>query len=151
MATAITSAGVRWFADTRVRVLLDAESVDIVESEARRGNMPPLHVHHDHDETFYVLEGTLGLFLPGDHVELHAGEAFLAPKGVPHTYRVESETARWLAGTVPGRFAPFVLATSVPAEDDGYAPPEKMATPETLAAEAAARGIEILGPPGSLP
>lgn len=150
MAVAV-ERDVRWFTDVRMTVLLDTDAIGLLEAEARQGNMPPLHVHREDDESFYVLEGRLSLFLPGERIELEPGEATLAPKGVPHTYRVESETARWLVGSVPGRFIGLVLATSVPAEDDGYAPPELMPALDVLAAEAAARGIELLGPPGATP
>ena len=51
----------------------------------------------------------------------------------------------------PRRFADFVVATSIPAEGEGYAQPEELPEPAVLAAEAAARGIEILGPPGAMP
>ncbi len=141
----------RWFTDTRMRVLVADEAGSLVEAEARKGNMPPLHVHHDEDETFYVLSGRMSLHTPDGSVELEDGDAVLARRGVPHAYRVESETARWLVATSGDGFASFVLATSVPAEGEGYAPPEKMVSPEVLAAEAAARGIELLGPPGLLP
>lgn len=151
MTTTATTNGVRWFTDTRVRVLVDEPALGLVEGEALQGNMPPLHVHHEDDESFYVLEGRLSLFLPGERIELEAGEAVLAPKGVPHTYRVESESARWLVGSMPGRFADFVLATSIPAEGHGYAEPSRMPSPEMLVEEAAKRGIEILGPPGATP
>jgi quercetin dioxygenase-like cupin family protein len=141
----------RWFNDTRVRILVGGGRCSLVESEAWEGNMPPLHVHHEEDETFYVLAGRLSLHTPDGTVELGPGDAALGPRGIPHTYRVESETARWLVATNGGGFAGFVAATSVPAADGGYAPPERMAAPEVLGAEAAARGIEILGPPGLLP
>jgi hypothetical protein len=93
----------------------------------------------------------MSLHTPDGAVELGRGDAAMGPRGVPHAYRVESESARWVVATNGGGFASFVEATSVPAEGDGYAPPELMATPERLGAEAAARGIEILGPPGLLP
>ena len=142
---------VRWFTDTRMRILVAEDGFSLIEAQAERGNMPPLHVHHDEDEAFYVLEGRLSLHTPAGAVEVGAGEATLGPRGVPHTYRVESESARWVVTTNGGGFARFVEATSVPAEGDGYAPPERMVSPEVLGAEAAARGIEILGPPGLLP
>ncbi len=141
---------VRWFTDTRMRILV-ADGMSLVEAEALHGNMPPLHVHHDEDETFYVVEGRLSLHTPTGAVELGAGEAALGPRGVPHTYRVESESARWVVSTNGDGFASFVEATSVPATGEGYAPAELMPAPELLGAEAAARGIEILGPPGLLP
>src|SRR5215475_3077645 len=140
-----------WFADTRVRVLVAEETTSVIESEARSGNMPPLHVHHNDDETFYVLEGELSVISADGEVRLGAGEAAFAPRGVPHCYRVESEVARWIVSTTDGGFASFVEAASVPAEHDGFAPDELMPAPERLGALAAEQGIELLGPPGALP
>jgi mannose-6-phosphate isomerase-like protein (cupin superfamily) len=140
-----------WFADTRVRVLVSEETNSVVESEARAGNMPPLHVHHNDDETFYVLDGELSVISAEGEVRLGAGEAAFAPRGVPHCYRVESDMARWIVSTTDGGFASFVEAASTPAENDGYAPLELMPAPEQLGALAAEQGIELLGPPGALP
>jgi quercetin dioxygenase-like cupin family protein len=140
-----------WFADTRVRVHVVEEGQSLVESEARRGNMPPLHVHHADDESFFCLEGRLSLITPGGTVELDAGDSAFAPRGVPHTYRVESDEARWLVATTDAGFGTFIRSASTPAENGGYAPPELMPLPERLAALAAEQGIELLGPPGVLP
>ena len=43
------------------------------------------------------------------------------------------------------------MKTSMPAENDGFAAPEQMASPDVLVAAAGRRGIEVLGPPGMLP
>jgi mannose-6-phosphate isomerase-like protein (cupin superfamily) len=141
----------RWFTDTRMRIHVSEPSCSLVEAEAARGNMPPLHVHHEDDETFFVLEGTLSLVTRDGAIELGAGEAGFAPRGVPHTYRVETEQARWVVSTTTGGFASFVHEMSVPAERDGFAPIELMPSPEALGEAAARRGIELLGPPGALP
>src|SRR3954454_15784142 len=137
----------RWFTDTRMRILVSEETGSLIEAEAREGSMPPLHVHHGEDEVFYVLDGALSLLTPGATVELSPGDAVFAPRGVPHTYRVESPTARWIVTTSSGGFASFVAETSRPAGDDGYAPAEAMAAPDVLVAAAARHDIEILGPP----
>jgi len=145
----------RWFIDNLARVHVAAEETDgrssLVELAGPRGDMPPLHVHHRDDETFYVLDGTLTLFQPGAEIVLDAGSAFRAERGIPHAYRVESETARWLAISEPGGFDSFVLEASVPAGADELPPPGRPQDPETLAAIADAHGIELLGPPGTLP
>jgi hypothetical protein len=47
-----------------------------------------------------------------------AGETLLTPKGIPHTYRVESAEARMLTIT-RGEFENFVRAFGRPAERDG--------------------------------
>jgi mannose-6-phosphate isomerase-like protein (cupin superfamily) len=141
-----------WFTTTRARILVCEDSYSLLEEEARHGDMPPLHVHHGHDEVFYVLSGRLSIHLPGSRIDLGAGQAAFAPREIPHTYRVESEEgARWLVATTSGAFAAFVAEVAVPAEDDGYAAPEVLPAPADLAAASACAGIEVLGPPGALP
>ena len=46
----------------------------------------PLHVHHEDDEAWYVLEGRLGFQLGGERLEAPAGSAVLVPRGTPHAY-----------------------------------------------------------------
>lgn len=46
----------------------------------------PLHVHHDDDEAWYVLEGVLRFRLGDEIFEAGSGAAVLAPKGTPHAY-----------------------------------------------------------------
>jgi len=155
--TVVAQAATRplWFIDGLARVSLDGEAsdgtVDIVEVEARAGDMPPLHVHHEHDETFYVLEGEVSLHLPGRSVTLGPGEAFFAPRGVPHVYRVESTTARWMAFGTPAGFADFVREASDEPDGDGLPPLGREHDPARLGEAAARHGIELLGPPGTMP
>jgi quercetin dioxygenase-like cupin family protein len=154
MGTA-TETGSIWFIDTLARVLVDAEAsggtVAVVESEARRGDMPPLHVHRREDEVFYVLDGTLSLHLPECSLELGPGAAAFAPRDVPHAYRVESETARWLAIATPAGFDAFVREVGEPAREDALPPTGRVHDSARLAEIAARHGIELLGPPGTLP
>ncbi len=144
-----------WFIDNLAFVHVDAEqsggAYSLSETWAARGNMPPLHVHHRNDEAFYVLEGELRLFLGDEETVLAEGEAALAPRGVPHSYRVESERGRWLAVNSPAGFEKFVLAVSEPAPAAELPPAGRPLDPVRLAEAAAAQGIEILGPPGVLP
>jgi mannose-6-phosphate isomerase-like protein (cupin superfamily) len=46
----------------------------------------PLHLHHNDDEAWYVLEGTLCVRVGKDIVEAHAGSAVFVPRSIPHTY-----------------------------------------------------------------
>ena len=144
-----------WFIDGLVRIHVSGEETGgrycVVENHVPHGDMPPLHVHHSEDEVFHVLEGRLSLFLPGRHVELAAGDTFRAPRGVPHTYRVESETARLLVLCAPARFDALVRATAEPAPGEELPPRGRPLDVEALEAAAAEVGIELLGPPGALP
>jgi mannose-6-phosphate isomerase-like protein (cupin superfamily) len=141
-----------WFTTTRARILVSEDTYSLVEEEAQQGNMPPLHVHHGHDEVFYVLSGQLSIHLPGSRIDLGAAQAAFAPREIPHTRRVESEEgARWLVATTSGGYAAFVAEMAVPADGNGYAPAEVLPTPADLAAASARADIEVLGPPGALP
>lgn len=145
----------RWFLDNLARVHVSGDDTGgryaIVEVAGRAGDMPPLHVHRREDEVFHVLEGRLTLHFPGEYVELEAGDTFVAPRGVPHVYRIESETARSLVFCQPAGFDAFVLEASVPAPADELPPEGRSADPEALAAAAGRHGIDVLGPPGTLP
>jgi quercetin dioxygenase-like cupin family protein len=142
-----------WFIDNLAAVRIDGDTsegaFDLVEVEARGGDMPPLHVHAETDETFTVLEGRLSFHLPDRSIELGPGEAFLAPRGIPHVYRVESERARWLVVGTPAGFADFVREASDEPDGDGF--PDREPDLARVAAAAARHGIELLGPPGTMP
>ena len=135
------------FLECRARLLATAADTggafDLAENlDAPPGSMPPLHVHHGHDEGFYVLEGELTIFTPGAEVTLRRGDFLLAPREVPHTYRVGAEPASWLVTSNPPRMASFIERVSAL----GDAP-----SPEALGGVAAEHDVEILGPPGALP
>jgi mannose-6-phosphate isomerase-like protein (cupin superfamily) len=61
-----------------------AEWRDTGESELEW--IAPMHVHHDDDEAWYVLEGALRFRMGDETFEAGPGSAVLAPKGVAHAY-----------------------------------------------------------------
>jgi quercetin dioxygenase-like cupin family protein len=73
-----------------------------VETDDPLGAGVPRHVHHNEDETFYVIEGELTALVGDERIDLSAGDYLFAPRGVPHTYVVRSEHARMLATISPG-------------------------------------------------
>ncbi len=144
-----------WFIDNLVHIHVDGDTSDgalaLLDERGRRGNMPPLHVHRRDDETFYVLEGEVTLFVADEQIVLGPGEAAFAPRDVPHAYRVESDEARWLLITTPAGFDTFVREVAVPAKADELPPAGRPIDPAVVSQAAAKVGIEILGPPGTLP
>src|SRR3954468_136777 len=144
-----------WFMNNLAYVHIDGAAsggtFTLVELHGGRGDMAPLHVHHRDDETFYVIDGELSLFFGGKRVAVGPGQAELAPREVAHTYRVESEQARWLVVASPAGFDSFVRAVAEAAPTRELPPPGREHDRAVLAAKAAAVGIEILGPPGALP
>ncbi len=146
-----------WFVDSHGTVLVSADETDgrisVVEVSAVKGQMPPLHVHRTDDEVFHVIEGELTLYVGDEVVRVGAGETAFAPRDVPHTYRVESDGARWLGIGAPGGLDRFFLAIGRPAGGEGP-PPEPIAPDLDAAAELERETgfrIELLGPPGALP
>jgi mannose-6-phosphate isomerase-like protein (cupin superfamily) len=47
---------------------------------------PPLHVHHDQDEWFYVRDGEFVFVVGNEMFHLKPGDSLLGPRGVPHTF-----------------------------------------------------------------
>ena len=144
-----------WFMDTRIIVRVSCfdgdDKLSVMEHVARCGDSPPLHLHRNQDEIFHCLDGELRFVVGGKALRARAGETLIAPKGVPHTYRVESKAgARWLIVTHGEDFERFVRAFGRPAEGDGLPEPSGPPTPEqaeALARVCAEYGIEIVGPP----
>ena len=62
----------------------------------------PLHLHHNDDEAWYVLEGTLHVRRGNEVVEARGGSAVLVPRGTAHTYwNPTPEAARYLLLMTP--------------------------------------------------
>jgi quercetin dioxygenase-like cupin family protein len=127
------------------------DGISILEHRLPHGSSPPLHVHCTEDEVFHVLEGELRVRVQDQERRFGAGETFLAPKGVPHTYRVESpQGARCLTITVKGDFERFVREMGRPPDSgvtDAPVDPPSGENLQQLIATAARHGIKIVGPP----
>jgi mannose-6-phosphate isomerase-like protein (cupin superfamily) len=64
---------------------------------------PPLHLHEDSDECFYVVEGRLLLQVGEDRHEVGPGCFAWVPRQVPHTFaNVSAGPVRLLGIAVPG-------------------------------------------------
>ncbi len=55
-----------------------------------RGQGPPLHVHADLEEAFYVVEGEVEFVIDGKTTRATPGTFLLSPRGVPHKFRLVS-------------------------------------------------------------
>ena len=144
-----------WFQNSlvtiRVSVSEGQDGISILEHFVPHGFSPPLHIHRTEDEVLHVLEGEFRLKVRDQEHRLGAGDVMLTPKGVPHTYRVESaKGGRCLTITVRGDFERFVREVSRPAERPQLpapAGPPSADAIQTLKASAAKFGIELVGPP----
>ncbi len=114
------------------------------------GGGPPLHVHHNEDETFYVLEGQVTMFIGDEQIDLEAGDYCFGPRDIPHAYLVRSERARMLVTISPSGSEQIFVTLGVPVT--GAEPPTDTVMPPMpeMARLFGAYGAEILGPPPSL-
>ena len=126
-----------------------AGAVAVTEQLAPQGAGSPLHVHHREHEWFYVIEGELTFWVGGEVSVAPAGTFVFGPKGIPHTFIVSSEQARFLLVTEPGGFEQFMRSAGEPAQRLEI-PPAPTTPPDIAAmtALAAEYGIDIIGPPG---
>ena len=125
-----------WFLGTLAIVRVPGEAVDgrfsLVEFLFRRHTSPALHTHHQ-DESYVVLEGRLTVEAGAERFQLGPGGTAVVPGGVPHTFRVDSETARVLLISTPAGIERFVRDASVPAAAPTLPPPDApRPTPEEL-------------------
>ena len=56
------------------------------------GSSPPMHIHHDEDEAWYLLEGRMRFRCGDDELLAEPGSFVFAPRGIPHSLLVEEGT-----------------------------------------------------------
>ncbi|MGC4189974.1 MAG: cupin domain-containing protein [Thermomicrobiales bacterium] len=73
-----------------ITLLPTGADLAIAEWESPAGEtlwIAPLHIHHEADEIWYVLEGEMILHLDGEEIRLGPGDCGMAVRGTPHAYR----------------------------------------------------------------
>ncbi len=120
-----SAARVLWFGDNlmTIRVPASAENdgVSIIQCRMPRGGATPLHVELSGDDIIHILEGSMRFQVDGKAFLAHAGQTVMAPKGMPHTFRIESaEGASCLVVTQGGEFEQLIREMSLP--EDAFMP-----------------------------
>jgi quercetin dioxygenase-like cupin family protein len=107
-----------WFLGTLATITVPGEATDgrfaLIEFLMALHTSPPLHTHPQ-DETFIARDGRLTFLVGERRLELRAGGTAVIPRGVPHTFRVDSETARVLVLSTPAGLDRLFRDAGVPA------------------------------------
>jgi quercetin dioxygenase-like cupin family protein len=115
-----------------------------------RGAAPPVHLHHDADETLYVIEGDVSVFLGDDRIEAGPGAFIFVPRGAVHTWLVRSEQAELFLTLVPAGLEGFFAEVGSAAITGEPMPREMDVDTDELNRRAEAYGVEFRGPPPTL-
>lgn len=141
----------RWFLDTWMNVVCDGAAtggqMSVIEWQGGAGFSPPLHVHHGEDTAMLVLDGTLTVRVGDDERHFGPGELAWLPREVPHSFRVDSDTARYVEIITPAGFERFHLEGSREVTSDSYLPEPTPVDVPALVAHAAEHACDIIGPP----
>jgi quercetin dioxygenase-like cupin family protein len=142
-----------WFLDTRMTVKAGADQTrgafTLIEWAAPAGFGPPLHVHEQEDEAFYLLEGQITVDCGDQRWRAGPGDFAFLPRGIPHSFVVSDGPVRGLQITTPAGFERFIAELGRPADHPGLPTPSAPDLPRLI--EASRRhGHQILGPPPNL-
>ncbi len=74
--------------------------------DAGLGAGPPPHMHREHEEVFYVLDGEFEFFLGDDRAAAPTGTLVVVPRGTRHHFR-GTPGSRLLVIAIPGGLAGF--------------------------------------------
>ena len=124
-----------------VAILAATDQLDATVSRYASGERgPDEHIHREHADCFFVLEGSLLFLVGGEPVVGDAGTFVLVPPEVVHTFRNESGgDARFLNLHAPsGGFADYMRGKSP--TFDSFDPPEDGGRPASDA---------LVSPPGA--
>ncbi|TAL69455.1 MAG: cupin domain-containing protein [Bacteroidetes bacterium] len=100
---------------------------------------PPLHIHPNQDEFFYVIEGEYIYQVGEDKYNLKAGDTIFLPRGIPHAFVQLKEKGKLLVGYQPsGKMEDFFRKTA-----DWTSPPSQ----EEIIRVFADHDMKVVGPP----
>jgi quercetin dioxygenase-like cupin family protein len=120
-----------WF-DATITLKASCPQMGVTEVTLCTGEEPPLHIHQREDEWFYLLAGEVTFHVGAENYRGVAGSFVSFPRGIPHTFTVESSSAHFLVINTPGGFEHmFELAPR---------------TPEQAVEAMTAYGMEVVAP-----
>jgi quercetin dioxygenase-like cupin family protein len=150
-ATRTKERSLWYMGNTLLTILATAEETNgafgLVLATGRKGSGPPPHTHANEEETFYILEGEGTYHVGNKTINARAGTCIFLPRGIEHSFTIDSDTATVLNLITPGGFERFFTELSVPAPSLTLPPPPS-APPDIakLVAVSAKYGVRVTPP-----
>jgi len=114
----------------------------VLEGRTPPSQGPPLHLHREQDEWWYIVEGEFRFEVDGQAIYACAGDTVFAARGTKHTFQnIGIEPGRMLTTVVPGGLDLFFEELEMVAARGTVPDPTKLAP---LCEKYA---FEMLGPP----
>jgi mannose-6-phosphate isomerase-like protein (cupin superfamily) len=114
-------------------------ALSLLEASEPAGFGPPIHIHRDAAEAFYVLEGEYRIFIEGRETSCPAGSFIFIPAGIDHGFRVGAVASRKLVLFLPAAMVGYFDELAAAGKSGN-------ATPDILSQIALRYGMEIIGP-----
>ncbi len=111
----------------------------LLEADEPPGFGPPMHIHRDAAEAFYVLSGEYIIFVRDEEFACPAASFIYIPAGVPHGFRVGDQPSRKLNVYAPAAMIGYFDELSA-------AIAQGVVDPDALAQIADRNGMEVIGP-----
>jgi len=111
----------------------------LLEAAEPAGFGPPMHIHHDAAEAFYVLDGEYLIFVEDREFVCPTGSFIYIPAGVRHGFRVGNAPSRKLNLYTPAAMVGYFdeLSAAIASGDPD---------PARLDEIALSHGMEVVGP-----
>lgn len=116
-----------------------AGAFSLLEAEEPPDFGPPLHIHRDAAEAFYVLSGEYKIFLEEEEIACPEGSFIFIPAGMQHGFRVGKTTSRKLNFYIPAAMVGYFDDLSDAIKRDEL-------DPESLTEIALRYSMDVLGP-----
>jgi quercetin dioxygenase-like cupin family protein len=111
----------------------------LLEANEPPGFGPPVHIHYNCGEAFYVLEGEYHIFIEAEEHRCPAGTFIYIPPGVQHGFRVGARPSRKLNLYSPAAMVGYFEELSASILGG-------LADPQVLDDIAKRAGMEVIGP-----
>ena len=141
-----------WFNGGRIVLKATGEqtggSLTMLEVHARKGFAALLHIHRREDEIFVVLAGDVRVQHGDDVFDAIPGSMIFGPRGVAHSFHVDSAEARLMLIFGPSGVEGFFREGGKPARESGLPPVDEVFLDRQALMEVGARyKQEFVGPP----
>jgi quercetin dioxygenase-like cupin family protein len=109
------------------------------QTSLSQGKGTPLHIHHNQDEVFFIIEGAYYFQVGEDKFELSKGDSIFLPRKVPHAWTQVSETGKMTVTMQPaGKLEDFFVQVAALDHEPSASEMEKLFADNEM---------QIVGPP----